>query len=155
MAELPVFVAGLVAGVMLAAVAMMIRRRSVVDLGAGQQPAAAPRSAESSSSASGEDAAVELGGGPSSSIEATPRGFRLSRTKVLRRISARLEPGGTLNVTVDGVDYHRLEDIPDEATRDQVRGILKSLPGQVADPAARAKVENELRDAGIDGPTDT
>jgi hypothetical protein len=149
MEELPVFVAGILVGLVLAAAAVALRRRSVVDLdGAPQRPE--PARAVASSPDLPDEAGAALGDPLTSSVETTPRGLRFAQTKVLRRISARLEPGGRLAITIDGQEYHNLEDIPDAATRDQVTVIMKSLPGQVTDPTVREKVEGELHDAGID-----
>jgi len=52
-------------------------------------------------------------------------------------------------VTVDGTTYHGIDEIPDPATREQVRNTLEGLPAQVTDPVLRAKVEGELEALGI------
>jgi hypothetical protein len=72
-----------------------------------------------------------------------------TRIEVERRIETKLTPAG-MTITVDGETFHRLEDIPDPALADRVRQLLVTLPSSVEDPAARSKIEGELRDAGID-----
>jgi hypothetical protein len=74
--------------------------------------------------------------------------LRYSKTFVKRRIEMRVEPDG-IAVTVDGTTYHGIDEIPDPATREQVRHTLEGLPAQVTDPVLRAKVEGELEALGI------
>ena len=73
------------------------------------------------------------------------------RIEIQRRIETKVTPEG-MTITVDGETFHRLEDIPDHAVADQVRQLLETLPGSVEDPAARANIESELHDVGIDPP---
>jgi hypothetical protein len=146
MQDLPIFVAGVVVGLLLAGAALWVRGRSVGDLGAGMKSETAGTPSDASAEAAPPDLAIR----PGTSVGVDRKGLHVTQTKVVRRVATRLEPGGRLTVTVDGQDYHRLEDIPDPATRDQVRATLESLPGQVTDPALREKVEGELHDAGID-----
>jgi hypothetical protein len=75
-------------------------------------------------------------------------GLRYSKTIVKRRIETRVTPDGVV-VTVDGTTYHGIDEIPDPATREQVRKTLEGLPAQVTDPVLRAKVEGELEGLGI------
>jgi hypothetical protein len=72
-----------------------------------------------------------------------------ARIEVERRIETKLSPEG-MTITVDGETFHRLEDIPDHALADRVRQLLVTLPGSVEDPMARARIEGELHDVGID-----
>jgi hypothetical protein len=74
--------------------------------------------------------------------------LRYTKTFVKRRIEARATPDGVV-VTVDGTTYHGIDEIPDPATRDQVRSTLAGLPAQVTDPVLRSKVEGELEALGI------
>jgi MFS superfamily sulfate permease-like transporter len=136
--DLPSFVIGVVVGIALAAVAVVVRRRSVSDLSGPAVRVSAPEG----------DGDLQL----DAPATIDSRGMHLTQTKVVRRVGARLEPGGRLTVTVDEKEYHRLEDVPDEATREQVRTILSTLPSQTTDPAMRAKIETELHDAGIEPP---
>jgi hypothetical protein len=71
------------------------------------------------------------------------------RREVVRKTEAKLTPDG-LSVTVDGQEFHRLEDIPDRAVADRMRELLASTAASTTDPTLRAKVEQELRDAGIE-----
>jgi len=150
--DLPIFVAGVIVGIVLAGAAFLIRGRSVGSLGAtaADGPASEVRSPSGAPAASADAPLAALGIEPESSSGFGRPGLHLTRTKVVRRVAARLKPGGRLTVTVDGQEYHRLEDIPDPAARDQVRTILESLPAQAGDPALREKIEGELQDAGID-----
>jgi hypothetical protein len=76
------------------------------------------------------------------------------RREVIRKTTAKLTPDG-LSLTIDGQEFHRLEDIPDQAVADRMRALLASTAASTTDPALRAKVEQELRDAGIEpGPSD-
>lgn len=77
------------------------------------------------------------------------RGFHLRRQVVQERMVAKVTPDG-LTVTIDGQDYHRLEDIPDQKRAAQVRALLASTTASVTDPTTRASMENELRDIGIE-----
>jgi len=72
---------------------------------------------------------------------------------VNERMVAKVTPDG-LTVTIDGQDYHRLEDIPDQARAAQVRALLAGTTASITDPTTRATMEKELRDVGIepDGP---
>ena len=74
--------------------------------------------------------------------------LRFSKTFVKRRIETRVTPDGVV-VSVDGTTYHGIDEIPDPATREQVRNTLEGLPAQVTDPVLRAKVEGELEALGI------
>jgi hypothetical protein len=76
-------------------------------------------------------------------------GIGPGRIEVERRIEAKLTPDG-MTITVDGETFHRLEDIPDQAAAERVRQLLVTLPSSVEDPTARAKIEGELHDVGID-----
>jgi hypothetical protein len=71
------------------------------------------------------------------------------RREVVRKTEAKLTPDG-LSITVDGQEFHHLEDIPDRAVADRMRALLASTAASTTDPTLRAKVEQELRDAGID-----
>jgi hypothetical protein len=71
------------------------------------------------------------------------------RREVIRRTAAKLTPEG-LSVTIDGQEFHRLEDIPDRAVAERMRALLASTAASTTDPTLRAKVEEELRDAGIE-----
>jgi hypothetical protein len=75
---------------------------------------------------------------------------------VKRRIETRITPEG-LTIGVDGAEYHRLADIPDRETADEVREALAMALTTVTDPAAHATLEAELRGAGVElaegGPT--
>jgi hypothetical protein len=167
MDELPIFVAGLIVGLVLAAIAALVRGRSVADLGSAEPPGASLGSAGPGRPApppptpGGERIPDSIAGpgpalledSPGTSIQTTPQGLHLTR-RIVRRIGTRLEPGGQLTITVDGATYHHLEDIPDAATRDQVRATLDGLPAQVSDEAMREKVVGELHDAGIE-PTES
>ena len=73
---------------------------------------------------------------------------RYSNTFVKRRIETRVTPDG-IAVTVDGTTYHGIDEIPDPATREEVRHTLEGLPAQVTDPVLRAKVEGELDALGV------
>jgi len=74
--------------------------------------------------------------------------LRYSNTFVKRRIETRVTPDG-IAVTVDGATYHGIDEIPDPATREEVRHTLEGLPAQVTDPVLRAKVEGELDALGV------
>ena len=74
--------------------------------------------------------------------------LRFSKTIVKHRIETRVEPGG-MSVTVDGITYHGIDEIPDPATRERVRQTLGELSANVTDPVLRAKVEGELEGLGI------
>ena len=74
--------------------------------------------------------------------------LRFSKTFVKRRIETRVTPDG-IAVTVDGTTYHGIDEIPDPATREEVRHTLEGLPAQVTDPVLRAKVEGELDALGV------
>jgi hypothetical protein len=76
------------------------------------------------------------------------RGLHLRR-EVIHKTAAKLTPEG-LSLTIDGREFHRLEDIPDQAVADRMRALLASTATSTTDPALRAKVEEELRDAGIE-----
>jgi len=65
-----------------------------------------------------------------------------------KRIETRVTPDG-IAVTVDGTTYHGIDEIPDPATREEVRHTLEGLPAQVTDPVLRAKVEGELDALGV------
>jgi hypothetical protein len=130
MQDVAFFIAGLVAGVVLASVAGLLRRTGVTSL--GTPPAA------------GSSAVDQL-----LSTGAFSPGSSATRSKVVRRIEARIEPSGHLAITVDGQVYRRVEDLPDPATRDEVAAILRALPSE-APSTMRDKVAAELRDAGIE-----
>jgi hypothetical protein len=68
---------------------------------------------------------------------------------VKEQMIAKVTPDG-LTVTIDGQEYHRLEDIPDQARAAQVRTLLASTTASVTDPTTRASMEKELRDVGIE-----
>jgi hypothetical protein len=150
MDALPAFVAGIVVGLVLAGVIAWIRRGSVTDLGSPGmasppvQPSPPPATSDTSSAAG-----FHVEGNPSLSLQRTPTGFRGTRT-IVHRVAARLDPRDGLTIEADGETYHRLEDVPDLGTREQVRSILASLPGQIADPSQRDRVEAELHEAGIE-----
>jgi hypothetical protein len=71
------------------------------------------------------------------------------RREVVRKTEAKLTPDG-LSITVDGQEFHHLEDVPDRAVADRMRALLASTAASTTDPTLRAKVEQELRDAGIE-----
>lgn len=71
------------------------------------------------------------------------------RREVVRKTEAKLTPEG-LSITVDGQEFRHLEDIPDHAVADRMRALLASTAASTTDPMLRAKVEQELRDAGIE-----
>jgi len=83
-------------------------------------------------------------------LASLPKGAHVTRTTVTRRIEFKVGPGGKMSIAVDGTHYEHIDDVPDAAIRDEVRAILRSLPATVTDPANRARVEAELRAAGID-----
>lgn len=76
-------------------------------------------------------------------------GFSMQSKLTVHRIDANLTPDGT-TITVDGQEFHRLEDIPDPAVANEVRNLLTNTPNAVKDPAKRAELEKELREAGIE-----
>jgi hypothetical protein len=76
-------------------------------------------------------------------------GIHLRHQVVKEKMIAKVTPDG-LTVTIDGQDYHRLEDIPDQARAEQVRTLLASTTASVTDPTTRASMEKELRDIGIE-----
>lgn len=76
-------------------------------------------------------------------------GIHLRHQVVKEQMIAKVTPDG-LTVTIDGQDYHRLEDIPDQARAAQVRTLLASTTASVTDPTTRASMEKELRDIGIE-----
>ena len=71
------------------------------------------------------------------------------RREVIHKTTARLTPEG-ISVTIDGQEFHRLEDIPDRAVADRMRALLASTAASTTDPRLRAKMEEELREAGIE-----
>lgn len=152
MESLPAFVAGVVVGLVLAGAVAWIRRGSVTDLG-GPTGSGQTGSGQPMPMVAG-DPPAEGGSplaamAPGTAFEQTTRGFRSTKT-IIRRVGARLDPSGQLTIDVDGQTYHRLEDVPDAATREQVRAVLAAVPAQVQDPDKRAKVEAELELAGIE-----
>jgi hypothetical protein len=76
-------------------------------------------------------------------------GLHLRRQVVEKRMVAKVTPDGLI-VTIDGQDYHRLEDIADPALATEVRTLLASTTASVTDPTMRASMEKELRDVGIE-----
>jgi hypothetical protein len=76
-------------------------------------------------------------------------GFSIQPKLTVRRIETKLTPDGT-TITVDGKEFHRLEDIPDPAVAEEVREFLTKTTDAVKDPAMRAELEKELHDAGIE-----
>ena len=62
---------------------------------------------------------------------------------------AKVTPDG-LTITIDGHDYHRLEDMPDPAVAAEVRTLLAGTTASVTDPTTRASMEKELRDVGVE-----
>lgn len=157
MDALPAFVAGIAVGLVLAAALAWIRRGSVTDLNASSVAATGARPPASASPDPSPDASSDASPGPvpdpaadaGLALQRTPTGFRATR-RIVHRISTRLDPRDGLTIEADGQTYHRLEDVPDPATREQVRSILASLPGEIADPGQRDRVEAELREAGIE-----
>lgn len=130
---------GIAIGVGLTFLAVWARRSSVTSLGAAATRAAL--------------LAVAPDGPPPSldapELEATPGG---STHRIVRQIKTQIGPNGAMTIVVDGTSYRHLDDIPDPRIRDQVRTILGTVPADVADPANRQRVEDELRAAGIDSP---
>ncbi|HEX5451909.1 MAG TPA: hypothetical protein VFW86_05920 [Candidatus Limnocylindrales bacterium] len=177
MDQIPIFVAGVVVGVVLTLGTFAIRRMSVADISGSsgaarlqvkQDPgtldafdSGAPDRVLAEMAAAADAAAdnTAAGGGVGSTgpepalepfTDAEGRhGLHLTR-RIVHRISTRLEPDGSLTITADGQTYRRPEDIPDAATREQVRAILTSLPNSVQDPKARDRVVAELQAAGIE-----
>jgi hypothetical protein len=78
-----------------------------------------------------------------------PRVFRGRREIVKRRTEAKVTPDG-LTITVDGREFHLLAAIPDSRLADEVRALLVDTATSVTDPATRERLEQELRDAGIE-----
>jgi hypothetical protein len=127
---IPGFLAGLVIGIVIVLLLIRSRRRSsATSLGEGGHVTSTP------------------------SQIADHREPRLQRQVVKERMVAKVTPDG-LTVTIDGQDYHRLEDIPDPKMAAEVRTLLASTTASVTDPTTRASMEKELRDIGIepDGP---
>jgi hypothetical protein len=135
-AVIPGFLAGLAIGLAIVIVVLIVRsrRRGMTSPGEGAQVTSAS---------------------PTSTPEITDHsGLHLRRQVVKQRMVAKVTPDG-LTVTIDGQDYHRLEDIPDPARAAEVRTLLASTTASVTDPTTRASMEKELRDIGIepDGPS--
>lgn len=124
---IPGFLAGLAIGIVIVIVLLIARSR--------RRPSATP---------SGEGQV-----GTSTHEVADHGGIHLRRQVVKERMVAKVTPDG-LTVTIDGQDYHRLEDIPDPALAAQVRTLLASTTASVTDPTTRASMEKELRDIGIE-----
>jgi hypothetical protein len=131
---LPAFLIGLAFGILVGLLLARIRQS-----GDSSSPTIAPIGSPTPS-----DGRSSLLGGLARRTGSGP-----TRIEVERRIETKLTPEG-MTITVDGQTFHRLEDIPDHALADRVRQLLVSLPSSVEDPAARAKIEDELHDAGID-----
>ncbi len=131
---IPGFLAGLAIGVVIVVVLLIVRSR--------RQPGPTPP-------------ADGLPPKPTPPQSADHGGIHLRHQVVVNeRMVAKVTPDG-LTVTIDGQDYHRLEDIPDQARAAQVRTLLASTTASVADPTTRASMEKELRAIGIepDGPS--
>jgi hypothetical protein len=127
-AVIPGFLAGLAIGIVIVIMLLIFRSR--------RPP---------SSTAPGEAARVT----PTPPDIADHGGIHLRHQVVKERMVAKVTPDG-LTVTIDGQDYHRLEDIPDQARAAQVRALLASTTASVTDPTTRASMEKELRDIGIE-----
>jgi len=123
---IPGFLAGLAIGIVIVALIIRARRRP-----------------NASSAAGGAQATSRP------SQIADPGGIHIRRQVVKQRMVAKVTPTG-LTVTIDGQDYHRLEDIPDPKLAAEVRTLLASTTASVTDPTTRASMEKELRDVGIE-----
>ena len=76
-------------------------------------------------------------------------GLRVRKTVVTHRMAITAQPGRE-SISIDGQEYKSVDDIPDPATRERVRSLFGSLVSEVKDPTLREKVEQEMRDVGID-----
>jgi hypothetical protein len=65
---------------------------------------------------------------------------------VSEQMSIQVAPDG-LTVSLDGQTYHGLAALPSER-RDEIRTLLRAMPETITDPTIRARVEEDLRDAG-------
>ena len=163
MHDLTILLVGVVVGLALGVILSAVRRTPVVGGPApiapeiqesryAEQPAAAVERAGAIEPILAEDAGATPPEAADLTMEPTgiPGQTKLRYTKsfVRRRIEARATPDGVV-VTVDGTTYHGIDEIPDPATRDQVRKTLEGLPAQVTDPVLRSKVEGELEALGI------
>jgi hypothetical protein len=169
MHDLTILLVGVIVGLALGVIVSAVRRTPVVGGPAPMAPEVREsRGAEAAAAASERAAAIEpilaADEGVAAEAEAIPPGaadltvsptgipgetrLRYSKTFVKRRIETRVTPDG-IAITVDGTTYHGIDEIPDPATRDQVRKTLEALPEQVTDPVLRAKVEGELEALGI------
>jgi hypothetical protein len=76
-------------------------------------------------------------------------GLRIRKTVVTHRMAITAQPGNE-SIGIDGQEYRSIDDIPDLATRDRVRSLFGELASEVKNPQLREKVEQEMRDVGIE-----
>jgi hypothetical protein len=163
MHDLTILLLGVIVGLGLGVIVSVVRRTPVVGGPVPMDPNIDESRRAAEAAEAGEQvaafepmAAANAEATPDSAADITmlPTGIpgqtklRYSKTFVRRRIEARVTPDGVV-ITVDGTTYHGIDEIPDPATREQVRKTLEGLPAQVTDPVLRAKVEGELEALGI------
>lgn len=163
MHDLTILLLGVIIGLVLGVVVSALRRTPVVGGPASIPPelresrsTVEPAAAKDLAAAHEPNLAADSGPIPIGAADLTtlPTGIpgqtrlRYSKTVVKRRIATTVTPDG-IAVTVDGATYHGIDEIPDPATREQVRKTLAGLPAEVTEPVLRAKIEGELEGLGI------
>jgi hypothetical protein len=154
MENLAIIVLAIVGIVVLAALAIRLRRTPVV--GEGEL---APRGTRAVRTERLPDALRVRFSATREPIPAEPgtdeprRTLHFKKTVVARRIVLKVGADRT-SISVDDQSYESLDQILDDAVRAEVRAQLGSMPAQVHDPAARLKVEASLRSLGIEPTAD-
>jgi hypothetical protein len=146
MSELPVFVAGLIVGLALGLV--IVRVREIDTAGSktfagswrtGSRPPETPMTIRPDVRRLGLLARL---GSDLAGLEQDER-----HVVVSEQMSVQVAPDG-LTISLDGQTYHGLAALPPER-RDEIRTLLHAMPETIKDPTIRARVEEELRDAGV------
>jgi hypothetical protein len=146
--ELPVFIAGLIVGLVLGL--GIARLRKTTTLGAITMSPPASRASTGVAATTTDEAKPAIPGrqGLLTRLASDLAGMEDDERHVVisEQTSIRIMPDG-LTITIDGQTYHGLAAVPADR-RDEIRAYLRQMPESIKDPELRAMVEQDLRDAG-------
>jgi hypothetical protein len=151
MGEVLMVIAAVVAVIGVLLLASVIRRTPIVGRGempepGEPRPGPAPLGPAAQSLPAPDPITVSMTERPSGIIRIG--GPTVVKKVVVRKITVSGQPAKE-SITVDGVEYHSVDDIQDPKLREQIRAALHGAAAQVDDPQLREKVEQELADLGI------
>jgi hypothetical protein len=149
MSELPTFVAGLIVGLALGLVIARVRQTETVGSKAFSKTVSGSRSTNSRQAVT--PTTVRPDGrrlGLLARLDSDLAGLERDERHVVvsEQMSIQVTPDG-LTISLGGQTYHGLAALPPEK-RDEIRTLLRAMPDTITDPTIRARVEDELRDAG-------